>query len=129
MESGIPDFKDWHELKDKTEKILLPGGKSFFKLLFYIKYESVDKVFEGIRAFLYDKEIFKAWTGPDSSGKKNQKIMALLLEDGSWVTSLPIYKGQDAYNYFNMTEDFENHIFKINILTESGWKSRALKVK
>ncbi|MHB9019740.1 MAG: hypothetical protein ACYC3G_02610 [Minisyncoccota bacterium] len=128
MESEMPDFKDWHELKEKRKEIFLPNGKSFLKLVSYVKCESPDKIFEGISASFFGKEIFKVWIGPDRLGN-DKKLIALLLEDGSWAMSLPIRKDQDASKFFFIEDNSRDLIIKINILTESGWKVRVMTIE
>lgn len=128
MASEIPDFKDWHELKELSKEVHL-SGKCFFRLNYYVKYEPPDKFLEGSSALFSGKEVFKIWINPDPSDKGVRGSIALLLEDGNWVVSLPFRKEADAYEFFNMTKDSKSSLIKINILTESGWKSRVIKVE
>ena len=66
MESEIPDFKDWHEIKENGKEIRFPSGKSFLKLSSYVKCESKNEMYEGIGASIIGKETYKVWIGPDS---------------------------------------------------------------
>ena len=129
MESGIPNFKDWHELKDKKREVFLPNGKSFFRFNYYVKFEPVEKIFEGMNAFLYGKEIYRIWKNPGPPGEKKQNLLALFLEDGSWAVSVPFYEEREISTFLNMTEDFQNQSIMISVLTNAGWKSRIVKIK
>jgi len=125
----IPDFKDWTELKIKRRVRCFLDGRPFFELRSYIKYESINKILSGVSAFFYEKEIIKIWTASISSDKGNKKIIALLLEDGKWAVSLPIYDDRDSFKVFDISRDLKNFYIKIKILTESGWKRRMLKAE
>jgi hypothetical protein len=129
MGSEIPDFREWHKLEDRSREIFLPSGKSFIRLDYYVKYEPVDKVFNGVNASFYGKEIFKVWTSIDPLKKATQKKIALLLEDGHWQISLPFHETDDDTKFFYVEEDVPNLLIRINILTESGWKNRVIRVE
>ena len=124
MEPEITDFKDWYELKDRKKEFFFLNGESFCESI-YVKNCYVKK---GMSVFVCGKEVFRAWTGKDSSGKK-QNLLALLLEDGSWAVSVPFYEEKEISALFNMTEDFQNQSIKISVLTNAGWKSRIVKIK
>ena len=128
MNSEIPDFKDWHEIKKNGKEIRFPSGKSFLKLSSYVKCESMNEMYEGIGASFFGKETFKVWIGPNSSGIKT-KLIAVKLNDGEWVVSIPIYEGDDIEKFFLIEEDNENLEIKINLNTKDGWKVRTIKIE
>lgn len=128
MASEIPDFKDWTELKEK-KRVNYFNDKLFSEFRSYIKYEPIDKIFSGICIYFKGKEVLKIWVVLSSPGKETQKLAALLLEDGNWAVSLPIYNNHDGYNIFNIQGDVKSRRMKISILTESGWKSRTIIVE
>lgn len=128
MESEIPDFKDWHEIKENRQEISFPSGKSFLKLSSYVKCESMTKMYEGIGASFFGKETFKVWIGPDSSGIET-KLIAVKLNNEEWVVSIPIHEGDDIEKFFLIEEDAENLVIKINLNTKDGWKLRIIKIE
>ena len=127
MESEIPDFKDWTELK-KERQVRYFDNRPFSELRCYVKYESIDKIFLGTCISFKGKEVLKIWTTyfPE---KGNQKLIALLLEDGKWAVSLPTYENSNGSNVFDIQGDPKSRCMKISILTESGWKSRTIIVE
>jgi len=128
IEHEVPDFKGWCELSRRKE-IFLPTGESFIRLIYYIKFKPVEKVFIGMRAFLYGKETYRVWKKPDPSGERKQNFIALLLEDGNWAVSLPFYTKQEVPTLFNVFDDLQNRSVRVSILTSTGWKSRIVKVE
>ena len=128
MEAGIPDFsKDWTELEGDGEEIFLSDGESLFKSKYYVRFEPINSIFDGLCIFFYGKETVKVWTESDPSGKGYRKLVAMLLENGEWVLSVPIYKDTDFSKLFYYEENVKDSSFKIYLLTGSGWKSRVLK--
>lgn len=128
MASEIPDFKDWTELTQERQ-VRHIGNRPFSELRSYIKYESIDKIFSGTSILFYGKEVLKLWTASFPSGEGIYKLVALSLEDGSWVESLPIYEGQDSSKVFDICRYPKSLCIKISVLTVSGWKIREIKVK
>ena len=128
MEMEIPDFKDWTELK-KERRVRYFNNRPFSEFRSYIKYEPIDKIFVGSSISFNGKEILKIWTASFPPGKGIQKLIALLLEDGKWAVSLPIYEDRDSSNVFDIQKDLKSLCIKISILTESGWKIRIIKVE
>ncbi|MEK7478490.1 MAG: hypothetical protein AAB626_01020 [Patescibacteria group bacterium] len=127
MEPEIPDFKDWTELK-KERLTRYFDNRPFSEHRSYIRYEPIDKIFSGTCISFKGKEVLKVWTVP-SPGEENRKLIALFLEDEKWAVSLPMYNNYDSSKIFDIQEDSKNHCMKISILTESGWKSRTIKVE
>ena len=77
----------------------------------------------------YEKEVLKVWACHDPIAGVDQDLIALLLDNGKWVISLPVYEDQDVSEFFRIYEDLENLSVRINILTENGWVCREIKVK
>ena len=125
MKSGIPDFKDWTEIK-KNGRVSFFGDKLFAELRSYVKYEPPDKLFAGTSILFYGKETIKVWTIALLPGIEAREVMALCLEDGEWVMSLPINKDQDNSKILILDGSPDSPYMKISILTASGWKSRTI---
>lgn len=127
MESEIPDFKkDWTELKDDN-KVSFLSGTLFAEIRGYVKYEPPDKFFSGSSFLFYGKEVIKIWIAALIPGVGPQEIMALCLENGEWVVSLPAHNRQESASIFKLEGDPESPDMKISILTRSGWKTRIIK--
>ena len=129
MKSEIPNFdEDWTELK-KDGQVSFLDDKLFAELRSYVKYEPPDKFFAGTSILFYGEEVIKIWTIAIIPGVGAQEVMALCLEDGEWVISLPVNKGQDSSKIFTLDGSPDSPFIKISVLTASGWKIRTIKTE
>ena|SRR3989344_741988 len=127
MEPEIPDFeKDWTELKD-DKKVSFLGNMLFAEIKSYVKYEPPEKFLSGSSFSFYGKEVIKIWVTSFVPGKELAEVMALCLESGEWVVSLPARNRQESLGIFKIEGDPESPDIKISILTWSGWKTRIIK--